>query len=97
VHDPGKIVCDLAVAVAPGGDCLAVIAVLRAEPGVFGLVASDPTQRIVPSTLEVERLIPDRDSSPRMVSRSSTGAGQRVDPVVRPRHPDQPNAVTSVS
>jgi Transposase DDE domain group 1 len=42
-HDPGKVVLDLAVALAVGGDCLADVAVLRAEPGVFGLVASDPT------------------------------------------------------
>lgn len=42
-HDPGKIVCDLAIALAIGGDCLADVAVLRAEPGVFGSVASDPT------------------------------------------------------
>ncbi|WP_433526756.1 IS1380 family transposase [Nocardia pseudovaccinii] len=42
-HDPGKIVLDLAVAVALGGDCLADIAMLRAEPAVFGSVASDPT------------------------------------------------------
>jgi Transposase DDE domain group 1 len=37
------VVLDLAVALAVGGDCLADVAVLRAEPGVFGLVASDPT------------------------------------------------------
>ncbi|WP_331751588.1 IS1380 family transposase (plasmid) [Streptomyces globisporus] len=43
VHDPGKILVDLAVAVALGGDCLADIAMLRAEPAVFGPVASDPT------------------------------------------------------
>lgn len=43
VHDPGKVVLDLAVAVAAGGEHLSDIAVLRAEPGVFGLVASDPT------------------------------------------------------
>jgi len=30
MHDPGKIVLDLAVAVALGGDCLADIGVLRA-------------------------------------------------------------------
>ena len=35
VHDPGKIVGDLAVAVALGGDAAADIAVLRAQPGVF--------------------------------------------------------------
>ncbi|NUL07471.1 IS1380 family transposase [Streptomyces lunaelactis] len=43
VHDPGKILLDVALAVALGGDCLADVAMLRAEPGVFGLVASDPT------------------------------------------------------
>jgi hypothetical protein len=43
VHDPGKIVCDLAITLALGGDCLADIATLRAEPGLFGQVASDPT------------------------------------------------------
>lgn len=43
VHDPGKIVTDLAVAVALGGDCLADVAVLRDSPEVFGPVASDPT------------------------------------------------------
>lgn len=42
-HDPGKILCDLAVAVAIGGDCFADINQLRADPAVFGLVASDPT------------------------------------------------------
>ena len=42
VHSPGKIVTDLAVALALGGDCLADVAALRAEPGLFGPVASDP-------------------------------------------------------
>ncbi|WP_371790430.1 IS1380 family transposase [Streptomyces sp. NBC_01471] len=43
VHDPGKILLDVALAVALGGDCLADVALLRAEPAVFGPVASDPT------------------------------------------------------
>jgi hypothetical protein len=43
VHDPGKALLDLALAVALGGDCLADIALPRAEPAVFGPVASDPT------------------------------------------------------
>ena len=43
VHDPAKVIIDLAVALALGGDCLADIALLRAEPAVFGPVASDPT------------------------------------------------------
>ena len=41
-HDPGKIIADLAVTLALGGDCLADIAMLRAEPALFGPVASDP-------------------------------------------------------
>ncbi len=43
IHDPGKVVVDLAVAVALGGDGACDVAVLRAAPGVFGPVASDPT------------------------------------------------------
>jgi len=43
VHDPGKTVLDLAVTIALGGDCLADVAVLRAQPELFGAVASDPT------------------------------------------------------
>ncbi|MFE1177533.1 IS1380 family transposase [Streptomyces sp. NPDC058773] len=43
VHHPGKILLDVALAVALGGDCLADVGMLRAEPAVFGAVASDPT------------------------------------------------------
>lgn len=43
VHDPAKIVLDLALTLAFGGDCLADVALLRTEPGVYGRVASDPT------------------------------------------------------
>lgn len=51
VHDPGKIVLDLAITLAIGGDCLADIAQLRAEPSVFGHVASDPTVSRLITTL----------------------------------------------
>ncbi|WLP92750.1 IS1380 family transposase [Gordonia sp. NB41Y] len=53
-HDPGKILLDLAVAVALGGDCLADINQIRADPGVFGPVASDPTVSRLISTLATE-------------------------------------------
>jgi hypothetical protein len=43
VHDPARVLLDLAFGLAVGGDCLADIAEVRAEPRVFGLVASDPT------------------------------------------------------
>jgi len=42
-HDPGKVLLDVATAVALGGDCLADLAAVRAQPVVFGDVASDPT------------------------------------------------------
>lgn len=42
-HDPGKVVLDLAMAIALGGDCLADVAVVRAQSDLFGPVASDPT------------------------------------------------------
>jgi hypothetical protein len=51
VHDPGKILLDVALAVALGGDCLADVAMLRAESAVFGPVASDPTVSRLVDTL----------------------------------------------
>ncbi|WHU48105.1 transposase [Gordonia sp. L191] len=53
-HDPGKILLDLAVAVALGGDCLADINQVRADPAVFGPVASDPTVSRLISTLAAD-------------------------------------------
>ena len=38
VHDPGKIITDLVMTLALGGDCLADIAVLRAQPDLAGPV-----------------------------------------------------------
>jgi hypothetical protein len=42
-HDPGRVVRDLAVMLADGGDCLADIGALRDQDGLFGAVASDST------------------------------------------------------
>lgn len=50
-HDPGKVLLDVALAVALGGDCLADVGMLRAEPAVFGPVASDPTVSRLVDTL----------------------------------------------
>src|SRR5680860_964890 len=41
VHDPAKVLLDPAITLAVGGDCMADVALLRAEPGLYGLVASD--------------------------------------------------------
>src|SRR5699024_10129695 len=52
-HDPGKSLLDLAVALALGGDTASDLATLRAEPALYGPVASDPTvSRIVTSLAE---------------------------------------------
>ena len=54
VHDPGKIVADLAAALALGGDCLADIAVLREQPALAGPVASDPVVSRLVKTLAAD-------------------------------------------
>ena len=54
VHDPGKIIADLVVALALGGDCLADIAVLRAQPELAGPVASDPVVSRLVSALAAD-------------------------------------------
>lgn len=43
VHDPAKVLTDLAIALCLGGDCLADIASLRGNENLYGRVASDPT------------------------------------------------------
>src|ERR1022692_3204597 len=72
-HDPGKIITDLAVTLALGGDCLADIAVLRAEPGLYGLVASDP----VVSRL-VTRLAGDAPRALKVIRAARAAARQRA-------------------
>jgi hypothetical protein len=73
VHDPGKIVADLAIAVALGGDAAADVAVLRAQPGVFGPVASDPTVSRL-----IARLAADADDAVAAISAARAAARDRV-------------------
>ena len=42
-HDPGRVVRDLAVMLADGGDCLADFGAARDQDVLFGSVASDST------------------------------------------------------
>jgi hypothetical protein len=42
-HDPGRVIRDLAVMLADGGDCLADLRVVRDQEPLFGPVASDTT------------------------------------------------------
>jgi Transposase DDE domain group 1 len=43
VHEPGRVLADLAVVIADGGDALAHLATLRDQDKLFGAVASDAT------------------------------------------------------
>ncbi len=72
-HDPGKVVCDLALSLALGGDCLADLALLRGEPGVYGHVASEAT---VSRTLTA--LAADPDASVRAINRARAEARERA-------------------
>jgi Transposase DDE domain group 1 len=72
-HDPGKIVLDLATAVALGGDAACDVAVLRAQPGVFGRVASDPTVSRLVATLAG-----DADAALAAISAARAAARERV-------------------
>ena len=42
-HDPGRVVRDLCVMLADGGDCLADLRAVRDQAPLFGPVASDST------------------------------------------------------
>jgi hypothetical protein len=60
-HDPGRVVRDLAVMLADGGDCLADLGAVRDQQSLFGEVASDSTafrliERIARNTELLERL-----------------------------------------
>lgn len=46
-HDPGRVLCDLAVMAADGGRCVSDLAVLAGQPALFGEIASISTARRV--------------------------------------------------
>lgn len=73
VHDPGKALCDLALLLALGGDCLADVSLLRAEPAVFGRVASDPTV-----SRTVDRLAVDVEKALKAIDAARAVARARV-------------------
>jgi len=53
-HDPGRVVRDLAVMLADGGDALCDLRALRDQPVLFGRVASDSTAwRVIDDVCEV--------------------------------------------
>jgi hypothetical protein len=91
VHDPGKMITDLAVAVALGGDCLADVAVLRAHPALFGPVASDP----VMSRL-VTALAADAPRALRAIRAARAAARQRAWALAGPAAPGADGGLVTV-
>jgi hypothetical protein len=58
-HDPGRVLCDLAVMVADGGRCVSDLAVLAGQGALFGNVASVSTARRVALSIgpvEIDRI-----------------------------------------
>ncbi|MFF1481897.1 IS1380 family transposase [Streptomyces sp. NPDC058301] len=83
VHDPGKILLDVALAVALGGDCLADVAMLRAEPAVFGPVASDPTVSRL-----IDKLAADEPKTLTAIRSARAEVRERVWKLAGPSAPD---------
>lgn len=55
-HDPGRVLLDVALTLADGGDCLSDLSVLRDQPSLFGAVASTPTASRVVDSVDGDRL-----------------------------------------
>jgi len=73
VHDPAKVLLDLALTLALGGDTCSDLAVVRAEPAVFGPVASDPTL-----SRTIARLAGDVDKVLAAIDRARAAARAQV-------------------
>jgi hypothetical protein len=91
VHDPGKIVADLAVAQALGGDCLADIAVLRSQPELAGPVASDPVVSRLITTLAA-----DAPRALRAIRKARAAARERAWALAGDRAPGADGALVPV-
>jgi hypothetical protein len=55
-HDPGRVLCDLAVMAADGGRCVSDLAVLAGQSALFGGVASVSTARRVLLSLDADEI-----------------------------------------
>jgi hypothetical protein len=82
-HDPAKVLIDLAMTLALGGDACSDLATVRAEPAVFGSVASDPTVSRV-----IARLAADVDKVLAAINTARATARARVWAAAGPNAPD---------
>ena len=87
-HDPGKVLLDLAVSLAIGGDCLADVAQLRAAPEVFGPVASDPTVSRL-----IDRLAADAPAALAAIAAATATARARAWELAGDQAPDHDQSV----
>jgi Transposase DDE domain group 1 len=56
-HDPGRVIRDLAVTLADGGECVSDLGAVRDQEALFGPVASDSTAFRVVDRLAAEQLL----------------------------------------
>ena len=56
-HDPGRVICDLALMLADGGECVSDLGGVRDQDALFGAVASDSTAFRVVDRIASEGLL----------------------------------------
>src|SRR5699024_5113808 len=90
IHDPAKVVLDLALSLALGGDTLSDVAMLRAEPQLYGAVASDPTV-----SRTIDTLARDRHAALRAVNAARAAARKLAWAMAGPDAPDHQISASS--
>lgn len=73
VHDPAKVLTDLALSLVLGGDALCDAALLRAEPGLYGLVGSEAT-----ISRTIATLAGDADKALKAIAAARAAARERA-------------------
>jgi hypothetical protein len=82
-HDPGRVVRDLAVMLADGGDCLADLRAVREQEPLFGTVASDATAfRVVAAIAADPALLGGLREARARARRNAWNAGARPQRIV---------------
>lgn len=82
-HDPAKVLIDLAICLALGGDACRDAALLRSEPGMYGPVASDPT-----ISRTIAALAGDVEAVEKVVAQARARAREQVWELAGDRAPD---------
>ena len=72
-HDPGRVVRDIAVMLADGGDCLADLRAVRDQEPLFGAVASNATAFRVIDAIAADQGLMDALRAARARARENAG------------------------